>query len=949
MPKQRYGLLVFLLLFSTGPLFAQRGGDNGRNAPDIPVVTGALAITNARIVVRPGQTIERGTVVMRDGLIEAVGAGIAPPYDARVIDGTGATVYAGFIDGWSWAGVPRPKERNDSVARPGDPPNDRAGITPELDVRKVFNPHDGSLDSLRRAGFGVANVAPRGGALPGTGALMLLGGRDTNRYVLRPNAFVTVSFDGANDVYPATPMGIMAKLRNLFRQARQLKEAGANFTTDPNGFPRPIDDQVRSALFGSIDGTVPVLFRAGDDLEVRRAILLSRELEFPLVLAGLRQGRDVADLIRERNLPLYLSINFPEEVEEEKDSSDKNSDSTDLEATATPRDSASATAPVSIDDIIHGRTKDHNDLPGEYMRRMTVREESRRAALGMPAFFHRGKTRFGFATAGTKGSRLRENLIEAVKHGLPEDAALAALTTDAAAMMGLDRALGSVERGKIANLVVTGGSYFNDTSKVRMTIIDGVVYDYSEDGKKDKNGKGKDDDAEKKEESAAAPRIVHGDDPAAPGRLVAMNRDRGGNMLIRNATVLTVTGGTLEKTDVLVQKGKIAAIGKELSAPSGAQVVDGTGRYVMPGIIDAHSHIAVSGPVNEWTNPVTAEVRIEDVIDPYDVTIYRALAGGVTTSHVMHGSANPIGGQGETIKHRYGEIDPEKLKMEGAPRTIKFALGENPTRVHGRGYGVAPFTRMGVEQTFREAFTQARRYMIEQEAYEKGRKDGKRVVPPMYDERMEALADILRGEILVHCHSYRADEILMLMRVLKDFGVERVTFQHVNEGFKVAPELAEFGAMASVFSDWWAYKFEVYYSTAYNAAILTRNGVVTSINSDSPELNRHLYHEAAKSMRNGDLTEQECLAMITINPAKQLGIENRVGSIEVGKEADLAIFDAHPLSIYAKPVMTIVDGVVRFDAAADPDDMRLKVDPEERIDAVMIWEEHDDRCMEGVR
>lgn len=949
----QYLLLLFCgAVLSSLSLAAQGGGESGRNAPDIPVVTRAIAIANARIVVRPGQVIEGGTVVMRDGLIEAVGNGVAPPYDARVIDGTGLTVYAGFIDGCSWGGTPKPEEQNGKVPLPGDPPPVRAGITPERDVRTLFNTRDSYLDSLRRAGFAAANIAPRGGMLPGTGALMLLGGRDTGRYVLRGNAFLAATFEGANDVYPATPMGIMAKLRNLFRQARQMLESGAAFTADPNGFPRPADDPVRTAFFGPVKGSVPVLFRVGDDLEVRRALLLSRELDFPLVLAGLRNGRDVADLIRTENVPLFLSLDFPDDVEKKGEkknkgeSEKKESDSTSSSAPdGVAEQGDSAFRPVSVEEIVRGRARDYNDLPGEYLRRRTVREESRRAALGTPAFFHRARTRFGFASAGTDGAALRENLIAAVKNGLPEDAALAALTTEASAMIGMERALGTVERGKIANLVVTAGPYFADTSRVRMTIVDGVLYDYATDGKEEKP------EGEKKKGAggtvADVPAPVNAAEQASPGRLVAMNRDRSGNILIRNATVLTVTKGTQENADVLVRNGKIAAVGKGLSAPSGTEVIDGTGKYVMPGIIDAHSHIAVSGPVNEWTNPVTAEVRIEDVIDPYDITIYRALAGGVTTSHVMHGSANPIGGQGETIKHRYGEVDPEKLKMENAPRTIKFALGENPTRVHGRGYGVPPFTRMGVEQSYREAFTEAQRYMIEQEAFEKGKKDGKRVAPPRHDERLEALADILRGKILIHCHSYRADEILMLMRVLKDFGINRIVFQHVNEGFKVAPELAEFGAMASVFSDWWAYKFEVYYSTAYNAAILTRNGVVTSINSDSPELNRHLYHEAAKSMRNGGLAEQECLAMITINPARQLGVEDRIGSIEVGKEGDLAIFDAHPLSIYARPVMTIVDGVIRFDAERDPDDMRLKVDPEERIDAVTVFHEHEDRCMEG--
>jgi imidazolonepropionase-like amidohydrolase len=420
-----------------------------------------------------------------------------------------------------------------------------------------------------------------------------------------------------------------------------------------------------------------------------------------------------------------------------------------------------------------------------------------------------------------------------------------------------------------------------------------------------------------------------------------------GSILIKNGTVLTITDGIKEATDVLIENGKITRLGKNLAEPDGARVVDATGQYVMPGIIDAHSHIALDA-VNEATSPITAEVWTGDVLDPLDISIYRALAGGVTTSHAMHGSANAIGGQCETIKHRYGTYNPDDLKMQGAPRTIKFALGENPTRVHGQGSGIVPRTRMGVEQVFRQGFTDAQEYMQAWEDYEQKRKTNPQAVPPTYDRRLATLADILRGDIIIHCHSYRADEILMLMEVCKDFGVERLVYQHVNEGFKVAPELAQFGAGASVFSDWWAYKFEVYYSTAYNAAILTRNGVVTSINSDSGELIRHLYHEAGKTQRYGGLTDEEALALITINPAKQLGIDDRVGSIETGKDGDIAIFNAHPLSVYAIPQMTIVDGIVEFDIAEDADDQRLDVDPEEAQPTMMLDVEEDHRCMEGV-
>ena len=410
---------------------------------------------------------------------------------------------------------------------------------------------------------------------------------------------------------------------------------------------------------------------------------------------------------------------------------------------------------------------------------------------------------------------------------------------------------------------------------------------------------------------------------------------------MRNATVLTVTNGTLEDTDILVQDGMIAAVGVDLSAPSGTLEIDAAGHYVMPGIIDAHSHIGISN-VNESSAAVTAQVSVGDVLNPYSISIYRALAGGVTTSHVMHGSANVIGGQNETIKHRWGLIDPDELRLTGAPRTIKFALGENPTRVHGRGSNLRPASRMGVEYVLRETFTKAQRYQAAWAEYETVARTDPRAVPPPYNGQLEVMSDILSGDIIINCHSYRADEILMLMRVLEDFGIDRVTFQHVNEGFKIAPELAAFGATASVFADWWAYKFEVYYSTAYNAAILARNGVLTSINSDSGELNRHLYHEAAKSQKYGDLLDDEALALITINPARQLGIEDRVGSIEVGKDGDLAIFDKHPLSVYAVNQKTIVDGIVYFDNERDADDMRLTVDPEAVVETVILHEDHDE-------
>jgi imidazolonepropionase-like amidohydrolase len=412
-----------------------------------------------------------------------------------------------------------------------------------------------------------------------------------------------------------------------------------------------------------------------------------------------------------------------------------------------------------------------------------------------------------------------------------------------------------------------------------------------------------------------------------------------GSVHIKNATVITITGETLETTDVLVQNGLITRIGKNLATPRGVETVDATGKYLLPGIIDAHSHLALAS-LNEATSPVTAEVRMADAVNAYDIGMYRALAGGVTISHAMHGSANVIGGQGATLKHHYGE-SAENLLMRNAPRTIKFALGENPTRVHGQGNGVHPRTRMGVEQIIRETFDAAKDYK---------RRRAATPTKVAKDERLEVISDIIDGKILVHCHSYRADEILMLMRVFNDYGIKNYTMQHANEAFKVAPELAKNGVHTSVFADWWAYKFEVYYSTSYNAAILNKYGVINSINSDSDELIRHLNHEAAKVVRYGGASELDALKMITINPAIQLGIDKRVGSIEVGKEADFALWSAHPLSIYSIAERTWVDGVKRFDIDTDKSDMRLRVNPADKYASSSISESgrHADACMQDV-
>jgi imidazolonepropionase-like amidohydrolase len=392
-----------------------------------------------------------------------------------------------------------------------------------------------------------------------------------------------------------------------------------------------------------------------------------------------------------------------------------------------------------------------------------------------------------------------------------------------------------------------------------------------------------------------------------------------GLVAIRGGTVLTVTRGVIQNGVVVLRDGKIATVGgPDTPIPSGADTVDAAGRFVSPGIIDAHSHIAADS-INEGGTTVSSMTGIEDVLDPTDVNIYRDLAGGLTVANVLHGSANPIGGKNQVIKLRWGK-DAEGLKFEGAMPGIKFALGENPKDM--RQFGQTgprryPVTRPGVEYVIRDAFTRARTYQKEWQAYETRRKAGEKVAPPRRDLQLEPLVEILEGKRLVHAHCYRADEILMLLRLADEIGFKVATLQHVLEGYKVADEIAAHGAGASTFSDWWAYKVEAEDAIPYNAALMTRRGVLVSINSDSAEHARRLNSEAAKSMHWGGLSEDEAFALVTINPAKQLRIDTRVGSLEPGKDADVVIWNHHPLSTYAIADRVYIDGQVYYDRLAD--------------------------------
>ncbi|MGH9160788.1 MAG: amidohydrolase, partial [Vicinamibacteraceae bacterium] len=403
----------------------------------------------------------------------------------------------------------------------------------------------------------------------------------------------------------------------------------------------------------------------------------------------------------------------------------------------------------------------------------------------------------------------------------------------------------------------------------------------------------------------------------AAARQASWAQDASNVVLIRDATILTASHGKIERGSILIQDGKIAAVGPTVDAPGTATIVDASGLFVTPGIIDCHSHMAVEGGVNEGSISVSSMVGTDDVLDPTDIDLYRAVAGGVTTANVLHGSANAIGGRNAVIKLRWGK-NAGDLRFDGAPPGIKFALGENPKRSNSSARpGVErryPATRMGVVDVIRQAFTDAAAYQAKWRRYEAGGRSG---VPPARDLKLEALVEVLEGKRLVHAHSYRGDEILQLMRVAEELGFKIATFQHVLEGYKVADEIAAHGAGASTFSDWWAYKVEAFDAIPYNAALMTERGVVVSINSDSGEEVRHLNQEAAKAMKYGGLTEEQALQLVTLNPARQLRIDQRVGSIDEGKDADLVLWKNHPLSVYAVAQKVYIDGQIYFDREQD--------------------------------
>ncbi len=1010
-----------------------------------------IAIQNARVVVRPGTELESATVVIRRGVIEAVGRDVAPPADAKVVDGKGSVVYAGFIDAarddlWNRERAPQPQKRRSPesgrFAFAGMPEDNRRGMTPEFQVATELNVST-SAEALRKQGFTTAHAIRAEPILGGEGCVVALTGAPPREALLPAGRFQSLDMSppsrsgGRSEAtpdqpssrrstsqeegyaYPTVGLGVFAHLRQALLDAQRHRQHQALYAKGVAGIARPPQDDVLDAINDLLEGRTTALFRAESADRIDRALDFADEFNFRPVLWG---GHDVArriDRIQAAGTPVIVELDFGDSPEE-------------AEKKNRPKTPAS------------GKLADEFAAPA---RVREARQAEWALRVAGPSKLAAAKVPFAFSSKNLKEGELFVSLRKAIKEGLSKDDALAGLTTNAAAILGLGDRAGAIEQGRWGNVVVLSKPLDQEGTKVRYVIADGYLFEYAKEESRKEDapapdrsdvpsdasilagdwkvsiaagemsttegsltlkssgsrfdgefnsptGSGRvlggilsgdsvkfrveigagarqielkftgrrtgDKDALQLEgtlespfgapakwtATKSAPVAVAKSDarPAVqlaleddadkakkpesptdlPTELPADRRQRHvsptGNLFLKGGTVITAVGDVLKNTSIEIRGGKIAAIGPDLAPPEGTPVLDLTGLYVMPGMIDTHSHIMLRGNasgVNESSESITCEVRVGDVIQSDDPNEYRAVAGGLTIARLLHGSANSIGGQHAIVKLKVGESARNHL-MPDVPPGVKFALGENVKYRTGR----FPNTRLGVEATIKRAFYEGLDYRREWIAYDEakrtaGDKAGD-LLPPRRDLRLETLAAIVSGENFIHSHCYRADEILMLLRATEDVGIRVRSLQHVLEGYKIAPEIAAHGASCSTFSDWWAYKVEAYDAVPFNTTVLNKAGINTVIKSDDAELMRHMNLEAAKSLRYGNMPWQDAIKMVTVNPAKELGIFDRVGSIEVGKDADLAVFNAHPFNSFSRCEYTIIEGNVVFQRSKQP-------------------------------
>lgn len=955
------------------------------------------AITGARVVTAPGAVIERGAVMLRDGVIVAVGAEatVKIPADARIWPMDGKTVYPGFVEpladvllpaalkaaadaeGGGARGARVAAAPAETLAPAAAARSWNARVTPERAVANVLVADEKGVGTLRELGFTAAAVAPGRGVFRGESALVSLSGRAPTATLVRSHLAQHVAFEQGGfreNAYPSSLMGSIALIRQTLLDAQWWRAANEAYARHRGaGMERPEANASLEALGAVVAGTQPVVMEAQDELDLLRAQKIADEFKLRLILRGRGTEYRVGAALAAAKTPVIVPLNFPPVPEVE-----------------TPEKAIDV--PLS--------TLQHWEL-----------------APGNAASLRGRGVTVAFTTAGLKqaDSQFWSAVRLAVKRGLAPADALAAVTTAPAEMLGVADIVGTLAVGKLGHVIVATGDLFAADSSAEITDVwvDGEHFLTDAASKVDVKGtwkiawsgapagaprelkiesrtggggrlrarfgdkevtlsqtrnqltllapaetmQGKDAkgtvrlsgvvtdgelagtgllpdgaavrwsatrvaaaekkaDDKKPEEKNADEKTVEKPETKLIATADAYPAGAYGRkglpmqpewVLVKNATIWTSgPAGRILGGDLLVRAGKVEKVGRGLTAPAGAKVIDATGKQLTAGLIDCHSHAAISRGVNEGTSAVTVEVRVGDVLDATDISVYRQLAGGLTTANLLHGSANPMGGQNQVIKLRWGGL-PEDLKFVGAKPGVKFALGENVKRSNftsPAGPARYPATRMGVEQVMADTFAQARDY--ERAATEW--KDGKSLLPPRRNLRLESALEMLKGERVIHIHSYRQDEVLMFIRLAQREKITVATFQHILEGYKVADEIAKLGAGGSCFSDWWAYKYEVVDAIPYDGAMMRAAGVVVSFNSDDAELARRMNTEAAKAVKYGGVPEDEALKFVTLNAAKQLRIDDRVGSLEAGKDADFVIWSASPLSTYARAEQTWIDG-----------------------------------------
>lgn len=919
-----------------------------------------FAFTHANIVVDYQTVLNDAVLVIKKGKIAAVGKNADIPKDAVVMDLSGKYIYPSFIDLYTDYGVATQREtpggrmnfmmRQQVFESKTDGPfywND--AIKPYKSAVDAFHVSDKDADDFRKAGFGAVLTQENDGIMRGVSSLVSLVNNDEEQVVLKGKAACGYSFDkGSSQMsYPSSLMGAFALLRQTFY--------------DADWYAAQTDKSVFDASLEAVNANrnLPSLFVVRDKVNLLDVAKLGKEFQIPFIMKGNGDEYQLLDEVAASAAPLILPLNFPEAPDVE--------------------DPYKAIL-VPLEDLKHWELAPYN-----------------------PARLAENKVEFAFTTDGLKDKKqFRTNLLKAIKYGLTKEDALQALTQTPAKLIGRENMLGTLEKGKLANFLITSNDLFDPECVVYENWVQGKKYvitdsklpdlkgDYtvalsndstytiSIEGKpgsyslKVKSGEDKTEagkvsitenlisisfpvekewirlsgwiegvtmagtgflgdgskvnwkltvtgDTKEKENSDRKKE----DEILEPGKVIYPfvaygneTKPQYRDFIIKNATVWTLEeDGVLENADVLVKNGKIAQIGKNLSAAN-IWEIDGTGMHVTPGIIDEHSHMALNG-TNEGSHAITSEVRMNDVINPEDITIYRQLAGGVTCSHLLNGSANPIGGQSVLIKLRWGGT-PEELMVKGQVGFLKHALGENVKQSRMQTSNRFPQTRMGVEQSIRDAYVRAKEYQQKWDDYNALSASAKAKTPaPRRDLQLEAIVDEFTEKSFMVCHTYVQSETNMIIELAKEFGIKPHTLIHNTEGYKVADQMREAGAAGSVFSDWWAYKYEVYDAIAYNAALEEKQGVLVCINSDDGEMGRRLNQEAGKTLKYGGLSEIEALSLVTKNPAKILHLDDRMGSIKVGKDADLVLWTDHPLSIYAMPSKTFVDGTVYFDKEND--------------------------------